>query len=358
MTLLALTAILGTCLPCPTASGDLSSVDERCEALASQLDDLALRAGVPGVSIALTNRDGLQWSGTSGVRDARQPGAVDRNTVFEAASLSKPVFAYAVLQLVDEGLLELDTPLVEYAPLNDIAHDPRHKKLTARMVLSHSTGLPNWRPDGGRLDFEADPGSGWRYSGEGFVLLQRVIETLIGDNLQGLAQALVFEPLGMTRSSFVWKPEFNSNVAFPHDGEGQSREVRHVSEPNAAASLLTTAPDYARFLAALLSGEQLSADLHKQLLKSVVTVNEHGVAWGLGIGLEQNPDGPAFWHWGHNSGFRAYTIGYPSRGTAIVYFANSDNGMRFLRDVVQLATGDEEHPAIDHLAYPSYAEAE
>ena len=326
---------------------------ERCAQLESALPELASRAGVPGVAVAVAHADGVRWHTAHGVRDTASGAPVDGDTVFEAASLSKPVFAYAVLQLVGEGVLDLDAPLIDYARLAELAGDPRHREVTARMVLGHTTGLPNWRPSGAPLAFGADPGAAWQYSGEGFVLLQRVVEELVGDTLQGLATSLVFEPLGMTRSSFVWRPAFAANLALPHDADGTSRAGRRVTEPNAAFSLLTTATDYARFLAALLRGEGLTAELHAALLRPVTDVNE-GVFWGLGVGLEHNADGHGFWHWGHNGGYRAYTVGYPSRDFAVVYFTNSDNGMRFLADLVELATGEAEHPAIEHLDYATW----
>ncbi len=349
--------LLATLFLCAAANGASDDLAARGAKLAEDLPRMAERARVPGVSIALANAEGVVWQAAIGKRNASADGAVDADTVFEAASLSKPVFAYTVLQLVDEGVLELDTALVEYAPLDDIASDPRHAQLTARMVLSHSTGLPNWRPSGGALEFAADPGQAWRYSGEGFVLLQHVVETLVGDTLQGLAQDLVFEPLGMTRSSFVWRPEFAQNVALPHDEAGANREIRQLQVPNAAYSLLTTASDYARFLAALLRGARLKDATHAALLTRQIDVSP-GVAWGLGVGLEASGDGAAFWHWGHNSGYRAFAIAVPERDFAAVYFANSDNGMRFLRDVVGVATGNDVHPSLDHLDYPSYDDAE
>jgi CubicO group peptidase (beta-lactamase class C family) len=329
------------------------ALEENCARLERELPRLCELAEVPGVSIAVADRSGVRWRAAVGTRDRRSGAPVDVDTVFEAASLSKPVFAYAVLQLVDQGVLELDEPLVSYAPLPDVERDPRHRALTARMVLSHSTGLPNWRPGGGALEFGADPGVAWRYSGEGFVLLQRVVEELVADSLQNLATALVFEPLEMTRTSFVWQERFAANVAVPHDAEGEGRDNRRVTQGNAAFSLLTTASDYARFLAALLSGEGLEEETVRALIAPQVRVPSDGVAWGLGVGLEELGDERSLWHWGHNGGYRAYCVAYPERDLALVYFTSSDNGMRFLRRVVELGTGSREHPAIVHLDYES-----
>jgi CubicO group peptidase (beta-lactamase class C family) len=329
-------------------------VSERCEALEKGLPELRELSGVPGFSVAVVSREGPVWSGAFGVRDQGTGAPVDGQTVFEAASLSKPVFAYAVLQLAEAELIDLDTPLVEYAPYRDIEHDPRHALLTARMALTHTTGLPNWRPRGSRLEFEYEPGERWRYSGEGFVMLQRVIEELVGGPLEAIARNLVFEPLEMNRSSYVWRERFAENVALPHDELGLSRQNTRYTSGNAAFSLLTTARDYARFLAAVMRGDNLEDETWAEMLRPQANVNT-GVTWGLGWGLEENEDGLAFWHWGHNSGYRAYTIAYPARDFAFVYLSNSDHGMLLLDDLALLATGEGDHPSVLHLDYENHS---
>lgn len=331
-------------------------VAERCHRLAKELPELLGIAEIPGASIAVASRAGVVWSAGFGVRDRATGAPVDADTVFEAASLSKPVFAYAVMQLVDSGVLDLDTPLAEYARYPDVEHDPRHERITARRVLSHTTGLPNWRPQGGRLEFEYEPGERWRYSGEGFVMLQSVVEQLVGDPLEEICRQLVFEPLGMERSSYVWRDRFEDDFALPHGEDGSVRENRRMTRGNAAFSLLTTASDYARFLAAIMRGDRLRERTWREMLTTQADVNT-GVTWGLGWGLEENEDGLAFWHWGHNSGYRAYAIAYPARDFALVYLTDGDNGMRLLREVLCVATGDEDHPALHHLDYESYDSA-
>jgi len=355
----AVVAAFAALAPPPSAAPD--ELAERCARVERELGPMLRRAGVPGLSIACASAEGPVWSHAAGVRDAAtpedgEPAAVDAETVFEAASLSKPVFAYVVLQLVDAGLLELDAPLVDYAPLADLAGDRRHEEITARMVLSHATGLPNWRPPGGRLELHSDPGERWTYSGEGFALLQRVVEALAAESLAQLAQRFVFEPLGMTRSSFVWREDLAPNVALPHDAQGRSQPMRQLAEGEAAFSLLTTASDYALFLAAILRGEGLAPETRELLATPQVDVDA-GVTWGLGFGLEEHPDGLALWHWGHNDGYRAYMLAFPARDFAFVFFANGENGMLLLEHLVELVTGEDEHPALAHLGYASYTSA-
>jgi CubicO group peptidase (beta-lactamase class C family) len=168
------------------------------------LQDLMQRAYIPGISAAIVANGKLVWNGALGVADTKSKTPVTASTVFEAASLSKPVFAYLVLKLVSQKHLALDQPLHEILPDYPRFNDHPHSKLlTARLVLSHQTGLPNWseHPDG-ELQFNFKPGTGYGYSGEGYLYLQRVIEKLTGKSLDTLAQELVFKPLHMEHSSF------------------------------------------------------------------------------------------------------------------------------------------------------------
>lgn len=344
--------VLALLSPCPRLAAQEETALPEAQRLEVEVPALLEHAGVPGLALAIADREGVRWSGAWGARVAGQDAGVDARTVFAAASLSKPVFAYAVLKLVDQEVLALDTPLVEYAPLPDVAHDPRHARLTARHVLSHTTGLPNWRPRGGRLDFQADPGTRWGYSGEGFVLLAHVVEVRTGQTLDALAHELVFEPLGMTSATYVC-PSDLENLALPHDERGRPQE-RPGPEPNVAASLVCTPVDYARFLSALLRGAGLSPALAAEMRRPQVALKEPGVAWGLGLGIEDQPAGPALWQWGHNDGYRAFAWLSPATGRALVFQSNSDEGMLLLRDLVRLATGVERHPALEHLDYESW----
>jgi CubicO group peptidase (beta-lactamase class C family) len=158
---------------------------ERLAELEQQILALLDSGGIPGLSIAIANDSGVVWSRGFGVRSTETDAPVDANTVFEAASLSKPVFAYAVLQLVDQGVLDLDTPLADYYEYEHIAHDERGSSITARMVLTHTTGFPNWRPRGGDLTIGFEPGSEFSYSGEGFGYLQLTVMDLTGAATSG-----------------------------------------------------------------------------------------------------------------------------------------------------------------------------
>jgi len=327
--------------------------------------DLAqiLRDGhVPGLSYALIRDGKIVEAKAVGVRDISTGFPVDAETIFEAASLSKPVFAYAVLQLVDAGLLSLDDPLSKHVP-DYVADDPRAASITVRNILSHTSGLPNWRSKNTPLKTYFQPGARFSYSGEGYLWLQRVVEKIAGQPLNDIMARLVFDPLEMRRSSFIWRADFETDYARPHDANGVPADKRKPLKPRAAATLHTTASDYARFLQAVLSGARLKPDTAKQWLEPQIRLLAHcfdclaadrsntdqHVAWGLGWGLE--PDGGSFFHWGDNGGFKAFAIGSPSQRSGLVIFTNGRNGMEVMPAVVKpLMPGD--HPAFTWLDHP------
>ena len=230
---------------------------------------LMAQYGVTALSMAVLDDGRTVFERTLGAIDPARGTPADGRTVFRAASLTKPVFAYLVMKLVDEGVLDLDTPvhrdlekpLYEYPSYASFRDDARHERLTARLLLSHQGGLPNWRrvrPDG-PIQFHSDPGDRFAYSGEGYGLLQFVIERLTGRGLAELAREKVFEPLGMEDTSFLWEPRFDGRFAVDLGSPLGPLVEQTRRTAVAAASLVTNAADYARFLAAVMDGEGLSA---------------------------------------------------------------------------------------------------
>lgn len=328
---------------------------------AGDIEQLLKEGRVPGLAFAIIRDGRIVETRALGVRDASASTPVDENTIFEAASLSKPVFTYAVLQLVDEGLFTLDTPLSMYVP-NYVKDDPRASSITVRNVLSQSSGLPNWRSNSNPLKTYFSPGERFSYSGEGFVWLQRMVEKITGQPLDDVVSRLIFEPLEMKHSSYIWRADFETDYAVPHDAQPAPGNKQRPSKARSASTLHTTAADYARFLQAVLSGARLKPATAKQWLDPQVRLRQHCVqclstdkadadqhiAWGLGWGLE--PDGGTFFHWGDNDQFKAFVMGSLRDHSAAVVFTNGFNGMAIMPEVInQLMPGD--HPAFLWLNY-------
>jgi CubicO group peptidase (beta-lactamase class C family) len=325
---------------------------------------LITEATVPGVAAASIRDGRLDRTLCCGVRSAQSAGTVDENTVFEAASLTKPVFAHMVLQLVDQGYLSLDAPLADYLP-NYVPNDDRASTITPRQVLGHSTGLPNWRNAEWPLKTHFPPGDRFSYSGEGFLYLQKAVEAVTGKPAHLLLEQLVLEPFAMTQSGLIWDFRFDANRAYPHDDFGKPALSYKPGEANAAWSLQTTASDFARFLLAVLDGSRLKPESAELWLRPHVDIRHKGsqclgpsdgdvatgVAWGLGWGLE--PAEGTFFHWGDNGAYKAFTIGSIRDRDALVIFANGASGLAIMPELLaHFMPGDR--PSLAWLDYPRH----
>jgi CubicO group peptidase (beta-lactamase class C family) len=306
---------------------------------------LITEAAVPGMASVIIRDGRLDGYVCCGTRSAQAPAPVDEHTVFDAASLSKPVFAHAVLQLVDEGYLSLDAPLGDYLP-NYVPTDNRASSITPRHILSHSGGFPNWRNADLPLKTYFHPGERFSYSGEGFLYLQKVVEAITGEKIHTLAERLVLQPFAMARSSFIWDWRFDLNRAYPHDAFGRPALGGKPGEGNAPWSLQTTAADFASFLLAILDGSRLQSETARLWIHPHVEIQHPGiqclgasdgdavtgVAWGLGWGLE--PGKGTFFHWGDNGAFKAFTIGSMQSRNALVVFMNGASGLSIMPELV------------------------
>jgi CubicO group peptidase (beta-lactamase class C family) len=343
-----------------------TTTKQAIEQLQKDIPDLMQQADIPGMSIALIRNGKLVWTGSFGVMNADTRKPVTPQTVFEAASLSKCVFAYGVLKLVEQGKLNLDTPLTKYLGNNYNVPDPRINLITARHVLTHSSGFPNWREfDNSKvLQIHFNPGEKWSYSGEGVVYLSKVVEKITGMPLEDFMQQTVLKPLGMNASSYTWSAKYEPIKAYRHDDFGKVTGrtekvigglVAITEEANAAASLTTNAADYAKFIMAVLNGTGLKKSTLAQMLTPGirVTKNYPALAWGLGVGLETMPDGTWFWHWGDDGDAKAFYMASVSTKNAVVYFADGSNGLSIAREILADAVGGS-HPSLDNLGYERY----
>jgi CubicO group peptidase (beta-lactamase class C family) len=349
-----------------SAAVDDSLWARRRELFAQLLPERMAQLGVPGAQAVLLREGGPAWSVALGRRGpADTDAAVQADTVFEAASMSKPLFAYLVLLQVQAGRLGLDQPVMELLPQEVFTPAQDWQRLiTPRMLLAHTSGLPNWRPGDsgpserdGPLELLFRPGLRYEYSGEGYFYLQRVLEHLSGLPLQALAEQQLFKPLGMTGSSFVLTPSIRARRARGHDEAGQALPPSEYRHANAAYTLFSTASDYALFLAdvlratatdlagstPLLREPALRAELlahqvaatTRQPIARPGTARGQSVFWGLGWGLDTSAQGDIAYHSGTNrTGFRCYSQFCPARGSGLVLMSNSLMGDRLWRQLV------------------------
>jgi CubicO group peptidase (beta-lactamase class C family) len=298
------------------------------------------------------------------------------------ASFTKVAFAYMVMQLVQEKLLDLDKPVYQYLPkpqpdypeYQDLANDARYKKITSRMLLSHTSGFANLRflePDR-KLRIHFEPGSRYAYSGEGILLLQKVVEAITKQPLAVLMQTRVFQPLGMTRTSMVWEDRFESDYANGYDEYGRSLGAERRQNADAAGSMQTTTRDFAQFVLAMTQGKGLSRQTRELMLSPQIqilskhqfptlagdTTDENKsirLSYGLGWGLYWTRYGKAFFKEGHDEGWRNYTVCFDQLKSGIVIMTNSSNGEGIFKELLETLIRDTFTP-IEWEGYTPYSQ--
>ena len=271
------------------------------------------------------------------------------NAIFNVASLTKPVVAMLTLKLVSNGAWNLDEPLSNYWVDPDIKDDPRHKKLTTRLVLSHQTGFKNWRylNNDNKLAFDTTPGTRYGYSGEGFEYLRKALEKKFNKGIERLTDSLIFQPLGMNDTRHAWD-KFTDDNRFAHwydkNGDEYKRDYKATSI-GAADDLLTTIEDYGKFAANVLQGGNPDSSVFNQMVRPHVPT-EDGRYFGLGweIFLDLGPKKEyALTHGGSDAGVRTLIILLPVSKQGLIIFTNSDNGNKLHHKLITewLDTGKE-----------------
>jgi CubicO group peptidase (beta-lactamase class C family) len=330
------------------------------------------RARVPALALAVINHGEVVYMAGFGYRDVERRLPLTDTTVMYAASLTKAMFAHLAMQLVDEGALALDTPIARYLakPLPqyekyaDLASDARWQRISPRMLLSHTSGFPNWRfiNADGRLDLKFEPGTHFSYSGEGINLLQFAIEQHTGHEVGDLMRARVFERLGMTRTSMTWQPSFESELAFGYDSSGKSVGHNKRSSARAAGSADTDLADMARFVRAVLRGDGLSDTSRRAMLSPQIRIRTPHefptpsfdttrradairLSYGLGWGLFDSPYGRAFFKEGHDDvSWRNYVVAYDGPKSAIIMLSSSANAEPMFPALLAEVLGDTYSP--------------
>lgn len=375
--LLSIIAMLG-CRPTP----QISKIDQSkiaTDQLQSEVNRLIKAADVTGLAISIFNKNQIVFQEAFGFSNIEKQDSLEIDQIFYAASFSKAVFGYIVANLVADGVIDLDKPLQSYmdVPIPEIpvkkewrsyknlAEDKRYEQITARMCLSHTTGFPNWRwlskvgdfePEG-KIQFYFDPGTRYSYSGEGMKLLQYVIEHITGKGLEELAREIVFDPLDMNMTSYVWQERFETKYCNGHSTEQKVIPKDTEDEAGAAGSMETTMPDYAKFVQHILRLTDQNSPITELMFKPNVRIRSKAqfgpLAWedddkneeidlryGLGWGLLTTPYGFGAFKEGHGEGFQHYSIIFPEQQSGIILMSNSDNAESIFKELLEIGIGD------------------
>ncbi|MBK8485199.1 MAG: beta-lactamase family protein [Saprospiraceae bacterium] len=331
-------------------------------------------ANVHGLNLSIINKNRLTYIKSYGFRNKTKEELLDTSTIMYGASFSKAVFGFLVTKLVEEKVLKLDRPLYkylakpipEYDYFSDLKSDERWKLITARMCLSHTTGLPNVRwfhPTSGiqdtlgvmRIYFK--PGDKYAYSGEAFKLLQLVVEEITHKNIDELAQEKIFKPFKMTRTGFIWHNSFgDDNVAVGHMDNGAIDIKKKRTEPVAGGSLVTTISDYSKFIENVMQKSGLNIESYNKMLSPQISIhsvtqfppittettseNDNiALTYGLGWGLFNCDQEKAFFKEGNGGSWRNFNINYPEKGISIIIMTNSENGEEIYQPLLEFILG-------------------
>lgn len=346
----------------PAAAG--ASLDTEIRRLMSEHE-------VVGLALAVVHSGEVTQVETFGYRNLERRLPLTPETVLYGASLTKAAFGYMVLQLVDEGRLSLDTsiadllprPLPEYEDYTEIAGGDRWKALTPRILLTHSSGLANfrWLEEDGRLQFHFEPGTRYGYSGEGFYILQLVLEQGLGLDVGLEMQRRVFDRFAMSSTSMTWRPAFAENLADGYGADGSMEPHDERSSVSAAGSMDTTIADQAKLWAGIVRGEGLSpASRAERIRPGLAITSQHqfptlrpwsdprnaeiGLSAALGVVVFADASGPAWFKGGHNDWTGNMVVCLEASRDCVVMMANDVRAERIFPEVARLVLGETRMP--------------
>ena len=356
------------------------------DSLSTKIDQLMSDASVQGLALSVFNKNDAVYQKTFGYKDFPNKMNLTDTTNIYGASLSKAVFSILVMDLVEEGVIDLDTPLESYLPKRIYEYEPKtrwhdnysslqndslYQKITARMCLAHTSGFPNWRwfePDK-QLRVKNIPGATYSYSGEGFIYLQVVLEKITGQGLQELADKRIFRLLNMNNTAYEWKENFKEDFAYGHNNLGEKYKKDSDNEPRGGSTLETTAKDYTIFLEAVLKNKILSKESYEELFSPQIRIRSQtqfsegsmisthkfdkiNLSYGLGWGYIETPHSIGVFKEGHGDGFQHYSILFPETGKGILIMTNSDNGESIFKELLEIALKDTYTPWEWNQYYP------
>lgn len=365
-----LAAIILSVGACAAPAG--RSAPPSAEAIDAEARRLMQREDVKGLALAVIDKGQIVHVAAYGERNVEKHLPLEPGTIMYGASLTKTAVAYTVLQLADEGAIDLDAsiaeylqkPLPDYEDYADLIGDERWRALTPRIILNHATGFANfrWLEEDGKLRFHFDPGARYAYSGEGFYILQDVIEQGLGLDLGAEMQRRVFDRFGMTRTSMMWRDDFAGDLADGYAMDGSFEPHDERSRVSAAGSMDTTIADQARMWAGIIRGDGLSAPARAELSRPQLAIgsahqfptlladsNPRGAAIGLSAGLgvvvfDDPARGRMFFKGGHNDWTGNMAICEERRRSCLVMLANSVRAELIYPELARFVLGETAMP--------------
>ena len=362
-------AVLLTLAGCATSPPRQSTLD--VASIDAGAQQLMKRENVEGLALAIIEDGQVVHVAAYGRRNVEKDLPLTKDTIMYGASLTKAAFAYMMLQLVDEGRLDLDKsvadllprPLPEYEDYNDLAGDERWRAFTPRILLTHTSGFANFRwlePDK-KLRFHFDPGTRYAYSGEGFYILQLILEEGLGLDVGKEMQARVFDRFGMTNTSMTWRPDFAANLADGYGLDGTMEPHDERSSVSAAGSMDTSIADQARLWAGIVRGDGLSAASRAELVRARLPITaphqfptlateteprnaDIALCAGLGVVVVRDTTGPAWFKGGHNDWTGNMMICLENGKRCVVMLANDVRAERIYPELTRMVLGETKMP--------------
>ena len=316
------------------------------DSISSYIDSKMEEYAINGISIAIINEGEIVFHQTKGYANTELQKPVTKQTIFEGASISKPVFAFFVMTFVEQDLLDLDRPLYQYLPNNAIAFDERYKKITARMVLSHRSGFQNWREDDddNTLKIQFEPGTDYFYSGEGYQYLAEVLKHLLNTDWNGLEaefQKRIAKPIGLEHTVFIQNEYTRHHKAEPYDENNNWVDWKNnywVKKEDgvfmAPASIHSEPIDFSKWMVAVMNKEILKPKSYQELFKphSQIPYDGIDVSYTLGFVTLHIPFTNVYMHSGNNIGFTSSFALDPEKDWGYVLFTNSEYGEQLGQD--------------------------
>ena len=303
---------------------------------------------VPTLGIGVIKNGKLQQVRVFG--ELKKGTAAPYNTIFNVASLTKPITAMVTLKLVSLGKWNLDEPIHIYWTDPDVSKDPNSKLLTTRHILSHQTGFTNWRGNNkdGKLHFEFTPGAKYQYSGEGFEYLRKALEVKFHKSLNQLASELIFTPLQMTDTKYFWDNKTDSlRFATGYNNKGIAYETEKNKTANGADNLLTTIEDYGKFLTSVMNREGLTQKVFDDMTANQVET-KNGKHFGLGFEIYDLGNGEyALSHGGADNGVQTIVFIFPKTKQGLLIFTNVDDGYKIYEKLLTHYLGENGQKIID-----------